>query len=376
MRFELLAEDTGTSARLGRLHTEHGAVDTPVFMTVGTLGNVKGVHTQQLMDVVDAPMLLGNTLHLYLRPGTEVLEHAGGLHGFLKWPRPILSDSGGFQVYSLSAIRSIKEEGVKFKSHIDGSSHFFSPEFSVDVQRSIGADIVMAFDECTPYPCTHEYAAKSMHMTHRWLDRCLLRMERTKALYGHHQELFGIVQGSVYPDLRRQSAEYVAYSNCFGNAIGGLSVGEPSEEMYAMSALVCQILPRHKPRYLMGVGKPEDLLENIARGIDMFDCVMPTRNGRNGTIFTAEGRMNMRNAKWKSDFKPLNDQRLSFLDDWYSRAYLRHLFNSGEMLGGIIASVQNLVFYQWLMAEARMHLAQGSFGPWMRDILPKLKRKL
>ncbi|MGB0430134.1 MAG: tRNA guanosine(34) transglycosylase Tgt [Bacteroidia bacterium] len=376
MNFKHLATDKKSKARLGVLETDHGTIETPVFMTVGTLGNVKAVHTSHLYDEVKAPIILGNTLHLYLKPGTEVLENAGGLHKFMSWNKPILSDSGGFQVYSLSEMRNIKEEGVQFRSHIDGSKHFFSPEYAIDVQRSIGADIIMAFDECTPYPCDYEYAEKSMHLTHRWLDRCINHFADTKPKYNHEQALFGIVQGSVYPDLRKKSAEYIANSNCFGNGIGGLSVGEPNQKMYEMAELVCDILPTEKPRYLMGVGKPEDLLENIERGVDMFDCVMPTRNGRNGTIFTAEGRMNLKNAKWKNDFSPINNERLSFIDDLYSKAYLRHLITSGEILGGMIASLQNLVFYQWLTNTARAHIKAGTFYDWKQEIMPKITRKL
>ncbi|MBI1185174.1 tRNA guanosine(34) transglycosylase Tgt [bacterium] len=376
MKFTLLATDKKTKARYGQLETDHGIIETPVFMSVGTIGNVKAVHTRDLYDTVNAPIILGNTLHLYLRPGTDELENAGGLHKFMHWDRPILSDSGGFQVYSLSEIRNIKEEGVQFRSHIDGSKHFFSPESAIDIQRSIGADIIMAFDECTPYPCEYDYAQKSMHLTHRWLDRCIDHFGQTKPKYDHEQALFGIVQGSVYSDLRKQSAEYIAQSNCFGNAIGGLSVGEPNQKMYEMAELVCDILPTEKPRYLMGVGKPEDLLENIERGVDMFDCVMPTRNGRNGAIFTKNGRLNMKNAKWKNDFSPLNDERLSFLDDMYTKAYLRHLITSGEILGGMIASLQNLVFYQWLTKQAREHIKDGTYFDWKAEILPQITRKL
>ena len=376
MKFNLQAVDKKSKARHGILETDHGLIETPVFMSVGTLGDVKAVHTRDLYDTVNAPIILGNTLHLYLRPGTEILEQAGGLHKFINWDRPILSDSGGFQVYSLSEIRDIKEEGVQFKSHIDGSKHFFSPEYAIDIQRSIGSDIVMAFDECTPYPCEYGYAKDSMDLTHRWLDRCISHFDETKPKYGHEQVLFGIVQGSVYGDLRKKSAEYIAQSDCFGNAIGGLSVGEPNDKMYEMAELVCDILPESKPRYLMGVGKPEDLLENIERGVDMFDCVMPTRNGRNGTIFTAQGRLNMKNAKWKNDFSPINNERLSFIDDHYTKAYLRHLIHSGEILGGMIASLQNLVFYQWLTAQAREHIKNGTYFDWKNEILPKISRKL
>ena len=376
MKFTLVTTDQKSKARHGILETEHGNIETPVFMSVGTLGDVKAVHTSHLYDTVNAPIILGNTLHLYLKPGIETLEMAGGLHKFMGWNRPILSDSGGFQVYSLSEMRNIKEEGVTFKSHIDGSKHFFSPEFAIDVQRSIGADIIMAFDECTPYPCEYDYAKKSMDMTNRWLDRCIEHFSSTNPKYDFEQQLFGIVQGSVYPDLRTSSAEYIAQSDCFGCAIGGLSVGEPNEKMYEMAGLVCNILPEKKPRYLMGVGKPEDLLENIERGVDMFDCVMPTRNGRNGTMFTIDGRLNMKNSKWKNDFSPLNSERISFLDDLYTKAYLRHLINSGEILGGMIASLQNLVFYQWLTNKAREHIKAGTYFEWKQEILPRISRKL
>lgn len=376
MKFTLVTKDSKSKARHGILQTDHGEIETPVFMSVGTLGDVKAVHTSHLYDTVNAPIILGNTLHLYLKPGIETLEMAGGLHKFMGWNRPILSDSGGFQVYSLSDIRNIKEEGVTFKSHIDGSKHFFSPEFAIDVQRSIGADIIMAFDECTPYPCEYGYAKNSMEMTHRWLDRCIDHFGKTKPKYGHEQQFFGIVQGSTYPDLRTTSAEYIAQSDCFGCAIGGLSVGEPNAKMYEMAGLVCDILPEQKPRYLMGVGKPEDLLENIERGVDMFDCVMPTRNGRNGTIFTVDGRLNMKNSKWKNDFSPLNSERISFLDDLYTKAYLRHLINSGEILGSMIGSLQNLVFYQWLTRKAREHIKDGTYFDWKQEILPRISRKL
>ena len=376
MEFKLEAEDRDSQARVGLLKTDHGEIETPVFMSVGTLGNVKAVHNDHLKEVVDAPIILGNTLHLYLRPGMEVMENAGGLHQFMKWDRPILSDSGGFQVYSLSQIRSISERGVQFKSPIDGSKHFFTPEYAIDIQRTIGADIIMAFDECTPYPCDYDYARKSMELTHRWLDRCVTHFNSKPSKYDHEQALFGIVQGSVYEDLRKESAAYIAQSGCFGNAIGGLSVGEPNHKMYEMTRIVCDILPKEKPRYLMGVGKPEDLLENIERGIDMFDCVMPTRNGRNGTIFTKEGRINLKNAKWKNDFTPINPEPLSFIDDIYTKAYLRHLICSGEILGGMIASLQNLVFYQWLVREARQQIKNGQFGKWKAEILPKITRKL
>lgn len=374
--FELLAEDNKSNARYGKLTTSRGEIETPVFMSVGTLANVKAVHGKDLEETVNAPIILGNTYHLYLRPGMETLEMAGGIHGFMNWKRPVLTDSGGFQVYSLSDIRNIKEEGVEFRSHIDGSKHFFSPEGVMDVQRQIGADIMMAFDECTPYPCDYAYAENSMHMTHRWLDRCVKRFAETGPKYGAEQVLFGIVQGSVYKDLRLKSAEYIANSDCFGNAIGGLSVGEPNEMMYEMTGHVCDVLPKNKPRYLMGVGKPEDLLECIERGVDMFDCVMPTRNGRNGMIFTVDGKMNMKNHKWRQDFSPLNSQRLSFLDDLYTKAYLRHLITSNETLGAMIASLNNLVFYQWLTKQAREQIKQGTYFEWKQEILPIVSRKL
>ncbi|MCB0739023.1 MAG: tRNA guanosine(34) transglycosylase Tgt [Bacteroidetes bacterium] len=376
MQFNLLATDKKTKARYGKLVTDHGEIETPVFMSVGTLANVKTVHTEHLENMVNAPIILGNTYHLYLRPGLETLEKAGGMHGFMNWKRPILTDSGGFQVYSLSEIRNIKEEGVQFKSHIDGSKHFFSPEYAIDVQRTIGGDIMMAFDECTPYPCDYTYAKNSMHMTHRWLDRCVQQAKDTQPKYGHEQALFGIVQGSVYKDLRVQSAEYIANSECFGNAIGGLSVGEPNEMMYEMTDVVTDVFQKEKPRYLMGVGKPEDLLECIERGIDMFDCVMPTRNGRNGMIFTVDGALNMKNAKWKNDFSPLNSTPISDLDHRYTKAYLRHLITSHEALGAMIASLNNLIFYQWLTKQAREHIKEGTYFEWKQEILPIISRRI
>ena len=373
MRFEQLANDPRSSARAGVLHAPHGAIPTPVFMPVGTLGAVKAVHPRELKDDLDAPIMLSNTYHLYLRPGTEVLEHAGGLHQFNGWDRPILTDSGGFQVHSLSDIRKITEEGVKFQSHIDGSAHLFTPEKVMDIQRSIGADIIMAFDECTPWPCEHAYAEKSMHMTHRWLDRCIARLNETRPKYGHEQSLFPIVQGSTFSELRKRSAEYIAGKGAAGNAIGGLSVGEPEEEMYAMAELCCSILPKDRPRYLMGVGTPWNLLENLARGIDMFDCVMPTRNGRNGMLFTREGIVNIKNKQWADDHSPLDPGAHSWVDTAYSRAFVRHLFQSGEMLGQQIASLHNLGFYIGLMREARQRIIDGSFTPWKNELLPKLK---
>ena len=376
MKFELLGKDKKSKARYGKLITDHGEIETPAFMSVGTLGNVKSVHTYELEQLVNAPIILGNTYHLYLRPGLDTMEQAGGLHHFMNWKRPILTDSGGYQVYSLSGIRKIKEEGVTFKSHIDGSLHQFTPENVMDIQRTIGADIMMAFDECTPYPCDFKYAENSMHMTHRWLDRCIEHFKATEPKYGHQQALFPIVQGSTYPELRKRSAEYIANTDCLGNAIGGLSVGEPNAMMYEMAELVCDILPEQKPRYLMGVGKPEDLLENIERGVDMFDCVMPTRNGRNGSIFTIDGRLNMKNQKWKNDFSPLNSSPISPLDGMYTKAYLRHLITSGEILGGSIASLNNLIFYQWLTKQAREHIKEGTYFDWKQEILPRISRKL
>lgn len=376
MSFTLLATDPASQARAGELCTDHGTIPTPVFMPVGTLGAVKAVHPRELREDLDAPIMLGNTYHLYLRPGTEVLEHAGGLHRFTGWDRAILTDSGGFQVHSLSDIRKITEEGVRFQSHIDGSRHLFTPESVMDIQRSIGADIVMAFDECTPWPCELAYAEKSMHLTHRWLDRCIAQFNSTEPRYGHRQMLFPIVQGSTFSELRARSAEYVADKGMPGNAIGGLSVGEPEEEMYAMAELCCGILPKDKPRYLMGVGTPWNLLENIARGVDMFDCVMPTRNGRNGMLFTMDGVLQIKNRQWADDHSPLDPGAHSWVDTAYSRAFVRHLFQSGEMLGQQIASLHNLGFYLALMKEARERILDGSFTAWKNAVLPKLKVRL
>ena len=376
MLFKLLNNDPGSSARAGELHTDHGVIPTPVFMPVGTLGAVKAIHPRELRLDLDAPIMLSNTYHLYLRPGTEVLEHAGGLHKFNSWDRPILTDSGGFQVHSLSDIRKITEEGVRFSSHIDGSKHLFSPEGVMDIQRTIGADIIMAFDECTPWPCEREYAEKSMHMTHRWLDRCIERFNSTGPKYGHDQALFPIVQGSTFPELRERSAEYIASKGMYGNAIGGLSVGEPEEEMYAMAELCCGILPKDKPRYLMGVGTPWNLLENMARGIDMFDCVMPTRNGRNGMLFTREGVLQIKNKQWADHHGPLDPHGTTWVDSFYSRAFVRHLFQSGEMLGQQIASLHNVGFYLSLMQEAREKIMEGTFASWKNEMLPKLKTRI
>jgi queuine tRNA-ribosyltransferase len=374
--FSLLHTARGSRARAGLMRLDHGEVPTPIFMPVGTLADVKAIHKRDLLEAVDAPIILGNTYHLFLRPGLEVLEAAGGLHGFARWPRCLLTDSGGYQVYSLAHNRRIDEEGVDFKSHLDGTWHRFTPENAVDIQRRIGADIVMAFDECPPYPCSEDYARASMALTHRWLDRCLAAMEQSAARYGHRQHLFPIVQGSVFPELRRRSAEFAASREAPGYAIGGLSVGEPAEEMYRAVALTTGILPTERPRYLMGVGTPENLLECIDRGVDMFDCVMPTRNARNGMVFTPEGILNMRNEKWRYDQRPLNDPPLSFVDRDYSRAYIRHLLKSGEMLGGMIATVANLAFYLWLMREARRQILNDRFALWKTEMLPKLTRRL
>lgn len=376
MQFELLTKDPASSARAGTITTAHGTIETPIFMPVGTVGTVKGVHQRELREDIAPDIILGNTYHLYLRPQTQVLEAAGGLHKFMNWERNILTDSGGYQVYSLSANRKIKEEGVKFKSHIDGSTHFFTPENVMDIQRSIGADIIMAFDECTPYPCDYRYAERSMHMTHRWLDRCIAHLKKTPEKYGYGQTLFPIVQGSTYKDLRKQSAEYIANAGAEGNAIGGLSVGEPAEEMYAMTEVVTAILPADKPRYLMGVGTPVNILENIALGIDMFDCVMPTRNGRNGTLFTSEGRINIQNKKYEMDFSPLDPQGNTWVDTEYSKAYVRHLFKSNELLARQIGTIHNLGFYMWLVREARKHILAGDFGPWKDKMVKKMDNRL
>ncbi|MGS2740129.1 tRNA guanosine(34) transglycosylase Tgt [Sinomicrobium sp. M5D2P17] len=376
MKFELQANDPASKARAGKIHAGHGVIETPIFMPVGTVASVKGVHQRELREDINPDIILGNTYHLYLRPQTVILEKAGGLHKFMGWERNILTDSGGYQVYSLSANRKIKEEGVKFKSHIDGSYHFFSPERVMEIQRSIGADIIMAFDECTPYPCDYRYAQRSMHMTHRWLDRCVGHLEKVPEKYGYGQSLFPIVQGSVYKDLREQSAEYIAGVGAEGNAIGGLSVGEPAEEMYAMTEVVCNILPEDKPRYLMGVGTPVNILENIALGVDMFDCVMPTRNARNGMLFTANGIINIKNKKWEDDFSPVDEMGITFADTQYSKAYLRHLFAANEYLGKQIATIHNLGFYLWLVREARKHIIAGDFYAWKNVMVPKLGHRL
>ena len=376
MEFNIKGSDVKSSARAGTLGTDHGIIETPIFMPVGTVASVKGVHQKELEEDINADIILGNTYHLYLRPKTDILEAAGGLHKFMNWKRPLLTDSGGYQVYSLSENRKIKEEGVKFKSHIDGSSHFFSPEFSMEIQRKIGADIFMAFDECTPYPCDYTYAKNSMHMTHRWLDRCIKYLKEHPEKYDFKQHFFPIVQGSTYKDLRKQSAEYIAESNAVGNAIGGLSVGEPAEEMYEMTEIVTAILPKDKPRYLMGVGTPINILENIALGIDMFDCVMPTRNARNGMLFTAHGTINMRNKKWESDFSALDEMAISSVDTQYSKAYVRHLFAANEYLGKQIASIHNLGFYLWLVREARKHILAGDFTDWKHMMVRQMDKRL
>ncbi|HEY3386728.1 MAG TPA: tRNA guanosine(34) transglycosylase Tgt [Saprospiraceae bacterium] len=370
MSFDLLHTDPSSSARAGVLHLPHGDVETPIFMPVGTAGTVKAVHQQELKDQVGAQIILGNTYHLYLRPGMQVLTEAGGLHKFTAWDRPILTDSGGYQVYSLSKQRKIKEEGVKFRSHIDGSIHVFTPENVMDIQRQIGADIIMAFDECTPYPCDEKYARRSMHMTHRWLDRCITRHKETEGLYGYEQILAPIIQGSTYPELRKQSAEYIANCDMPINAIGGLSVGEPHEDLYAMTNLVCEILPKEKPRYLMGVGTPANILECIALGIDMFDCVLPTRNARHGLLYTSQGIVHIRNEKWKHCFDPIDSESSATTSRDHTLAYLRHLTISGEALGAMIASIQNLSFFLSLVRKARLHIIDGTFSSWKDSILP------
>jgi queuine tRNA-ribosyltransferase len=376
MFFELLHTDSATRARAGRIHTAHGDIATPIFMPVGTVGTVKAVHRHELAHDIAAQIILGNTYHLYLRPGLEVMQAAGGLHAFSGWQGPVLTDSGGYQVYSLGHRRKIKEEGVTFQSHIDGSKHVFTPESVMDTQRIIGADIIMAFDECTPYPCEYDYAAKSLNLTHRWLQRCIERFDSTEPLYGHRQTLFPIVQGSTFPDLRRKSAEFVASLGREGNAIGGLSVGEPAPDMYAMTALVNEILPADKPRYLMGVGTPENILECIAVGVDLFDCVLPTRNARHGLLYTAEGIINIRNQKWRSDFSPIDPHSPVASSRYHTRAYLRHLFVSNEILGMQLASLQNLGFFLWLVREARLRILNGDFAPWKTEMVGKVSRRL
>jgi queuine tRNA-ribosyltransferase len=377
MKFTLQAQDSGSKARAGTITTDHGVIQTPIFMPVGTAGTVKAVHQRELKEDVKAQIILGNTYHLYLRPGLDIIKKAGGLHRFNGFDLPMLTDSGGYQVYSLAGTgRKINEEGVMFKSHIDGSIHHFTPEGVMDIQRTIGADIIMAFDECTPYPCDFTYARNSMEMTHRWLDRCCNRFDTTSPVYDYNQTLFPIVQGSVYKDLRKQSAEYIASKEREGNAIGGLSVGEPAEMMYELTEVVCDILPKDKPRYLMGVGTPANILECIALGVDMFDCVMPTRNARNGMLFTTEGIINIRNEKWKDDLSPIDPNLGGYVSTFYTKAYVRHLVKSQEMLGAQIASIQNLSFYLWLVNTAREHITNGTFTPWKNEMVEKLMRRL
>jgi len=376
MKFILRQKDPKSKARLGEIHTEHGKIETPIFMPVATSGSVKGVHQHELKDDTKAQIILGNTYHLYLRPGLDIIQNAGGLHKFIGWEKPMLTDSGGYQVYSLSNSRKITEKGVEFQSHIDGSKHFFTPEYAIDIQRIIGADIIMAFDECTPYPCKYEYAKKSMHMTHRWLKRCCERFNLTEEKYNYKQSFFPIVQGSIYKDLRRQSAEKIISFEQDGYAIGGLSVGEPHDLMYEMTEIVSSILPEEKPRYLMGVGTPSNLLENIALGIDMFDCVMPTRNARNGMLFTSEGTINIRNNKWKDDHSKIDPNGTSYVDQTYSKAYLRHLFTNNELLGKQIATLHNIRFYMWLMEESRFHLSVGDFTNWKNKMVKKIDIRL
>ncbi len=376
MKFSIHHQDSRTKARTGTLETGHGKIPTPIFMPVGTAGTVKAVHQRELKGDIHAQIILGNTYHLFMRPGLEVINAAGGIHGFTGWDRPVLTDSGGYQVYSLAEKRKILEEGVKFQSHIDGTRHIFTPENVIDTQRTIGADIIMAFDECTPYPCDYTYAKKSMEMTHRWLDRCNSRMGETQPLYGHDQVLFPIVQGSTYKDLRKISAETIAEKGMAGNAIGGLSVGEPAEIMYEVTSLVCEILPADKPRYLMGVGTPENILECIGEGIDMFDCVMPTRNARNGMLFTTKGIVNIRNEKWQKVFEPIDPDLGGYVSTFYSKSYLRHLIISKEILGAQIASIHNLTFYLWLVKEARNQIESGTFFEWKEKMVKTVTTRL
>jgi queuine tRNA-ribosyltransferase len=376
MNFELTTTDSNSKARAGVITTGNGKIETPIFMPVGTVGSVKAVTQEQLRDDVQAQIILGNTYHLYLRPGMDVLSQAGGLHKFNGWDRPLLTDSGGYQVFSLAANRKIKEEGVLFQSHIDGSRHLFTPENVMDIQRTIGADIIMAFDECPPYPSEYRYAKKSMELTHRWLDRCIKRMSETQPAYSHEQTLFPIVQGSTFKDLRTISATEIAARECAGNAIGGLSVGEPEQDMYEMCGLVCDILPEQKPRYLMGVGTPWNILENIALGVDMFDCVMPTRNGRNGMLFTWNGVINIKNKKWATDFTPVDENSPCFASNRYTKAYLRHLFAAGEILGMQLASIHNIAFYLELVKEARKQILAGNYASWKNSMVPQLKQRL
>ncbi len=376
MEFKIENKDRGSAARSGILKTSHGEIQTPIFMPVGTVGSVKGIYHRDLTNEVKAEIILGNTYHLYLRPGLEIIKSAGGLHKFSSWDGPILTDSGGYQVFSLAENRKLKEEGAEFKSHIDGSKHFFTPENVVDIQRILGSDIMMALDECTPYPSDYNYAKKSMELTHRWLERGIEQFKKTQPLYGHRQTFFPIVQGSTYTDLRKISAETIAKHDAEGNAIGGLSVGEPEEDMYEMLEVVTNILPLEKPRYLMGVGTPVNILEAIALGVDMFDCVMPTRNGRNGMLFTSEGIINIKNQKWKNDFSPIDENGITFVDKTYSKSYLRHLFVAGEMLGAQIASLHNLGFYLWLVKEARKKIEENNFSEWKNRMVQKLSNRL
>ncbi len=376
MKFEIIEKEPKTKARAGEITTDHGKIQTPIFMPVGTVGSVKGVNQRDLIEDVKAQIILGNTYHLYLRPGMDTMQKAGGLHKFMNWDRPILTDSGGYQVFSLADNRKLQEEGAHFRSHIDGSKHLFTPENIVDIQRIIGADIIMAFDECTPYPCDYNYAKKSMELTHLWLARGLKHFDSNNSLYEHNQTFFPIVQGSVFNDLRVESAKTIAAHERDGYAIGGLSVGEPVEEMYDMIEVVNEILPEEKPRYLMGVGTPVNILEGIARGIDMFDCVMPTRNGRNGMLFTKEGIINIKNVKWKNDFSPIEENGASFVDTKFSKAYLLHLIVAKEILGATIASLHNLSFYLWLVGEARNRIIDGSFYSWKNEMVQKLSMRL
>ena len=376
MKFQLKHTDPKSAARAGIITTVHGKIYTPIFMPVGTAGTVKGVHTKDLKEDAQAQIILGNTYHLFLRPGTAILKEAGGLHKFNGWNGPILTDSGGYQVYSLANQRKIEERGATFASHIDGTKHLFTPERVMDIQREIGADMIMAFDECPPYPSSYEYAKESMQMTHRWLDRCIDRLGETQPFYGYNQSLFPIIQGSTFDDLREESAEYIASKNADGNAIGGLSVGEPMEEMYKHAAGACNLLPKDKPRYLMGVGTPANILENISLGVDMFDCVMPTRNGRNGQLFTSEGIINIRNKKWENIHEPIDPNGTSFVDTAYTKAYVRHLIHSKESLGAQIASMHNIRFYLWLVEEARKQIISGDFASWKNYMIPKLERRL
>lgn len=376
MKFEVKSKDPKSSARAGKITTDRGEIETPIFMPVGTAGTVKAVHFSELNDPIGAQIILGNTYHLYLRPGLEVIERAGGLHRFIHWDKPMLTDSGGYQVYSLSDNRKLSEKGAKFQSHIDGSYHLFTPEKVMDIQRTIGADFMMAFDECTPYPCDKDYATNSMHLTHRWLKRCIKRFQETEPKYGYEQTLLPIVQGSTYTDLRKQSAEFIASCEMNANAIGGLSVGEPHELMYEMTEEVCAILPEDKPRYLMGVGTPANLLESISLGIDLFDCVLPSRNARHGMLYTAEGSINIKNKKWEKDFSPIDINSNSETSRVHTKAYLRHLIKNNELLGMQIATLHNLSFYLWLVGEARKQIIAGNFATWKNNIVPKLEERL